>query len=267
MKTRHLAMLMLLLCARLAEAGDAVFLPSDGVPDARVIAAILQGGQSKFKTRGVRLLPALETEARPSREPEQARALARTMDCDRPLAARQESALAVRSSTTGESFKIRGIRLLPAEGGVADTTAKAGPDCPESLPARAQASLGSESAAVRSDELPARAFALPIQFFSDSASLTREAYAQLDAIAAGIKLAGADLKLVIEGHTDAVGSALHNLLLSQQRAQAVKAYLVERHGLPAERLRVSGMGKNAPLNRVEPFAPENRRVEFRVDLG
>ena len=84
-------------------------------------------------------------------------------------------------------------------------------------------------------------------------------------MAEGIKLAGPHARIVIEGHTDAAGHPEYNLNLSRKRAMAVKTYFVLRHGIAAENLRPVGLGKEAPLNESNPFAPENRRVQFRAD--
>src|SRR5919206_28796 len=55
------------------------------------------------------------------------------------------------------------------------------------------------------------------------------------------------VKLLIEGHTDATGSDAYNLDLSQRRAIAVAEYLVRRQGIDPERLLVTGKGKREPL--------------------
>jgi len=110
----------------------------------------------------------------------------------------------------------------------------------------------------------ASSLALPVQFAFNSANILPQATAQLDAVAEGIKLAGPEVKVLIEGHTDGLGSDQYNLILSRRRAESVKAYLVEHHGIPAASLKSVGLGKAAPLNRDNPFASENRRVEFRA---
>ncbi|MBH9579729.1 MULTISPECIES: OmpA family protein [Inhella] len=71
------------------------------------------------------------------------------------------------------------------------------------------------------------------------------------------------LRLSIEGHTDNVGDAKANLTLSQQRAQTVVAYLVQR-GVAAARLRAVGQGSQVPVadNRTEAGRAKNRRVEL-----
>lgn len=112
----------------------------------------------------------------------------------------------------------------------------------------------------------ATAFALQVQFPFNSAEIQPEMFEALDAVAEGIRLAGKQIGIVIEGHTDATGAADYNLLLSKRRAESVKNYLVLRHGLPASAFRVVGKGKFDPLVRDNPFAPENRRVQFRAAL-
>lgn len=69
------------------------------------------------------------------------------------------------------------------------------------------------------------------------------------------------LKLEVQGHTDAVGSDVYNLLLSQRRAAAVAHYLMQRHGVDMARLVVLGMGKSTPLFE-NGYDPRNRRVQF-----
>lgn len=106
--------------------------------------------------------------------------------------------------------------------------------------------------------------ALQVQFGYNSAEILPEMITPLDAVAEGIKMTGGIQRIVIEGHTDAHGAADYNVRLSRQRAAAVKQFLVARHGIPAESLVVLGRGKSAPLIPANPFAPENRRVEFHA---
>ena len=75
-----------------------------------------------------------------------------------------------------------------------------------------------------------------------------------------------ELKVVIEGHTDNSGSAEYNKKLSQQRAEAVKQYMVEK-GIEANRLKAKGFGEEKPIasNDTEEGRQKNRRVEAAVD--
>lgn len=68
-------------------------------------------------------------------------------------------------------------------------------------------------------------------------------------------------RFLIEGHTDAKGSAAYNERLSAQRARAVADYLV-RQGVDASRLQAVGKGLSEPLPGVDPLSPANRRVRI-----
>jgi outer membrane protein OmpA-like peptidoglycan-associated protein len=177
-----------------------------------------------------------------------------------------------------EGLKMRSIRLLPAEPEQKlpqPARTEAGPfdyaavpsDTPVPLPAIASTVVAAPKAAEpapAADRTPT-SFALQVQFAFDSSRIMSSAYDQVDAVAAGIKLAGPKIRVVIEGHTDSIGSDEYNLKLSSQRAEAVRRYLITEHGIAPSQLRVVGMGKYAPLNKAEPTAPENRRVEFRAE--
>ncbi len=72
-----------------------------------------------------------------------------------------------------------------------------------------------------------------------------------------------DLKLTIEGHTDNVGNAATNKTLSEQRAAAVKAYLVSK-GIDAARIETAGLGDTRPA--APNATPEGRQQNRRVEL-
>jgi len=71
--------------------------------------------------------------------------------------------------------------------------------------------------------------------------------------------------LNIGGHTDNVGKADMNMKLSQDRADAVKAYLIEK-GIDGSRLNATGYGSTQPVgdNKTDKGRALNRRVEFKV---
>jgi OOP family OmpA-OmpF porin len=76
-----------------------------------------------------------------------------------------------------------------------------------------------------------------------------------------------DLNVVIEGHTDSIGTAAYNKKLSQRRADAVKKYMVEEDGIDANRITAKGFGEERPIasNDTDEGRQKNRRVEAAVD--
>lgn len=107
---------------------------------------------------------------------------------------------------------------------------------------------------------PGRA-SLLITFATNSTELAAETQGQIDTLARALqsdRLAGFSFR--VEGHADARGDLAGNQRLSQARAEAVMAYLIDRHGILPERLTAVGKGSSEPLNTARIDAPENRRV-------
>jgi len=75
-----------------------------------------------------------------------------------------------------------------------------------------------------------------------------------------------DRQVLIEGHTDSVGSALFNQRLSLQRAESVRRFLINR-GIDSRRLSVSGYGFERPVasNDSATGRQQNRRVEVVIE--
>jgi outer membrane protein OmpA-like peptidoglycan-associated protein len=103
-----------------------------------------------------------------------------------------------------------------------------------------------------------------ITFTSGSAELTAGARMNVDKLAASLlrpdKL---ETRFRIEGHTDAVGDATNNQLLSERRAEAVVNYLVSK-GVDRTRLDVAGFGESDLLDGEAGNAASNRRVVSRL---
>ncbi|ESY99155.1 flagellar motor protein MotB [Mesorhizobium sp. L2C089B000] len=104
-----------------------------------------------------------------------------------------------------------------------------------------------------------------INFSLDSAELQPEARTKLGEFAKALK----DNRLrahnfIVEGHTDASGSAIYNQGLSERRAQSVTAFLLS-NGIEPSRIRAIGEGKSHP-RVADPYDPVNRRVEMRINL-
>jgi len=102
-----------------------------------------------------------------------------------------------------------------------------------------------------------------ILFDTDSDQIRPESAPVLKMIAKGLETSPA-LKLLIEGHTDSVGNADHNLDLSKRRAEAVRAVLVSQFKIDASRLLTAGLGATKPVesNDTAQGRAQNRRVEF-----
>jgi outer membrane protein OmpA-like peptidoglycan-associated protein len=103
-----------------------------------------------------------------------------------------------------------------------------------------------------------------ILFDFDRFELKSQYYAVLDEIA--LKLSqNPDTKIEIQGHTDNVGTAEYNQLLSEKRARTVKNYLVHK-GVGKDRLFPVGFGYaiNQASNRTESGRALNRRVEMSI---
>ena len=71
---------------------------------------------------------------------------------------------------------------------------------------------------------------------------------------------------LIVGHADGTGNREYNLKLSQQRADAVRAALINPFGISAARIEAVGLGEEQLLNAANPAAAENRRVQL-INIG
>jgi outer membrane protein OmpA-like peptidoglycan-associated protein len=102
-------------------------------------------------------------------------------------------------------------------------------------------------------------------FRTDEATLLPVAQQRLDQVAAAVRTLAAGQTLVIEGHTDSVGTSDYNRRLSGARAEAVRAYLVSR-GVPAEQVVAVAKGKDEPVapNDTAEGRANNRRVEIVI---
>jgi OmpA-OmpF porin, OOP family len=102
-----------------------------------------------------------------------------------------------------------------------------------------------------------------ILFATGKADLQPESRPVLKEIASTLKKYG-DLKILIEGHTDNVGSAASNLALSEGRAAAVKGALVSEFGVDGGRITTKGFGDTKPSlpNATAAGRAQNRRVEI-----
>jgi outer membrane protein OmpA-like peptidoglycan-associated protein len=103
---------------------------------------------------------------------------------------------------------------------------------------------------------------LEIRFDYNSADISRNAMPAVQEL--GKALSDASLKdstVVVAGHTDAVGGEAYNQDLSERRADTIKKYLTEKHGLNGANLVTVGYGKTKPKDPTAPLDPVNRRVQ------
>jgi outer membrane protein OmpA-like peptidoglycan-associated protein len=101
-----------------------------------------------------------------------------------------------------------------------------------------------------------------VSFDVGSAELRANALPLLDSIATFLE-DNPERKLMVEGHTDSTGSEENNLTLSQNRAEAVRAYFAAK-GIAVERIEIQGYGAATPIASND--TSEGRRQNRRVDI-
>jgi outer membrane protein OmpA-like peptidoglycan-associated protein len=102
-----------------------------------------------------------------------------------------------------------------------------------------------------------------IEFARASATISARSAPLLDSLAKQVRACPGNIR--IEGYTDNVGRVNFNENLSESRAAAVRAALIER-GIPAERLQSQGYGASRPVadNHTAAGRAKNRRIEFHT---
>jgi len=104
-----------------------------------------------------------------------------------------------------------------------------------------------------------------VLFASNKATLLPAAQTRLNEVTEAL-MATQDRNVVVEGHTDSRGSDSHNLALSQERAEAVRSYLVSR-GYPTDKIQARGIGEARPIadDKSAEGRANNRRVEIVIE--
>jgi len=107
---------------------------------------------------------------------------------------------------------------------------------------------------------------MDVEFDTGKAIVKPAYYKEIEAVADVLKKYP-DLKIVVEGHTDNVGGEKYNLNLSQKRAEAIKAVMVQKFNIEASRITAKGFGFSNPLadNSTKEGRQQNRRVEAAVE--
>jgi outer membrane protein OmpA-like peptidoglycan-associated protein len=101
-----------------------------------------------------------------------------------------------------------------------------------------------------------------VTFDFDKTELRPDSEPVIDEAIRIIKEQDGDFTVILEGHTDNIGSLGYNQELSELRAENVRRYMID-HGLPAERIRSVGYGKTRPI--ADNATPEGRARNRRVD--
>jgi outer membrane protein OmpA-like peptidoglycan-associated protein len=105
-----------------------------------------------------------------------------------------------------------------------------------------------------------------VEFEVNKAKLLKASFAVIDQVVEVMKK-NTDIALVeVQGHTDTSGDATKNLSLSQQRADAVRDYMINKGKIDGERLQAKGFGQEKPIadNSTAEGKQKNRRVEFHI---
>ncbi|MEZ4916092.1 MAG: OmpA family protein [Chitinophagales bacterium] len=103
-----------------------------------------------------------------------------------------------------------------------------------------------------------------LEFETGKSIIKKSSYSSLDNLTQILK-DHPDYRLLVEGHTDSVGSAESNMTLSQARANAVKDFLMKK-GVSGDKIITKGFGETKPVasNDTAAGRQENRRVEMTI---
>jgi outer membrane protein OmpA-like peptidoglycan-associated protein len=102
-----------------------------------------------------------------------------------------------------------------------------------------------------------------VVFSVGKAELRPMAQQKLNQLVVALKQLSPNESFVVEGYTDSTGSTTLNNTLSQQRAQAVRDYLIS-HGIDGNRIQAVGMGEQNPVE--DNSSPEGRAANRRVEI-
>ncbi|SEQ14489.1 OmpA-OmpF porin, OOP family [Ectothiorhodospira magna] len=106
-----------------------------------------------------------------------------------------------------------------------------------------------------------------VLFATGSHRLNPAATSELDRVVTRIRQGNNVERIVISGHTDNTGPRALNERLSKDRADSVKAFMVER-GVPAHMIQTAGYAYDRPVayNTTPEGRAANRRVEIRIEM-
>lgn len=187
------------------------------------------------------------------------------------------SALSLLVSRSGGAVYVQLIEQTPIgktldiEAPAETATAPASPEDVAGPVALPEQSPGDEAGAERQFETlslmeqltrQGRAILSGVDFASGATALTDEEIADLDELARLLQ-DHPEMRILLVGHTDTVGSLESNIDISRRRAEAVRAYILATVEIAPERISVAGAGFIAPIasNQTPNGKERNRRVE------
>jgi len=105
-----------------------------------------------------------------------------------------------------------------------------------------------------------------VTFPLNRAEVSDDAKALIDEAIAQLKAENKGVFFEIEGHTDSTGPDAYNIKLGEDRAQAVRGYLHDQHGIALSRMEVISYGESKPVqdNKTRDNRAQNRRVVIKV---
>jgi peptidoglycan-associated lipoprotein len=105
-----------------------------------------------------------------------------------------------------------------------------------------------------------------VSFAFNASELSPDAQALVDELAEKVKADNRGLWIEVDGHTDATGDPAYNKALGLKRAEAVRDYLYQAHGIPLHRISVYSFGEEQPVadNNSRDGRARNRRVVVKV---
>jgi len=228
--------------------------------------------QAQREAAGAQAQVVLEAERRRLAEQQAMRAEQATATANRESAevARQAALDRQRAEAEGQQAEASRIAALAArEAAERDAAAQARADAVrlEQERANLRGELQQQLNVVLETRRTARGLIVNLSdvlFDVDQTTLQPGAREKLAKVA-GIVLAHPDLQIEVEGHTDSSGSDEYNQALSERRASAVNAFLVEQ-GLSAGNLTAEGFGESQPVatNVTAEGRQQNRRVELVI---
>jgi len=105
-----------------------------------------------------------------------------------------------------------------------------------------------------------------VTFPLNRAEVSDDAKAMIDEAIAQLKAENKGVFFEIEGHTDSTGPDAYNSKLGEDRAQAVRGYMHDQHGIALSRMEVISYGEAKPVedNKTREHRAQNRRVVIKV---